>query len=313
MIQKLFRFFLVVLVSGVTILTSKAQLVSRDFNSAAVQALVKGKTYVMLTEDSSFNQWLHHTLDEVWTVSDLTYITLAQLDSFLKSDKNVFLFAQARDDRGAAFHLLNSDDLNKKKEFTVILSQGGFRQAKYLFTPSTSGPKIIGHFRYAPERAEVTSGMIEGELLLAFLNQSLQIIIDNKMRGNVRDSVWDRLYTEAAQIKDKTMIFNNAYSDGTIVLEKKVLVSEKLIEDYPFTYESMAPENVHQILNGEPGNYCYLFLYYPSAYVNQADDSGDILVYDVAQKKFLYYDDNLNGPWFEKSEFKDMIYAIKER
>lgn len=312
MIRKLFRLFLIIFISGVTSFTSTAQLVSRDFASVAVQALVKGNTYVVLTNDSTFNNWLHHSLDEVWAVSNLSYITATELDSFIKSDKNVFLFAQARDDRGAAFHLLNSDDLGKKKEFIVILSQGGYRQTKYLFTPGTTGPKIIGFFRYAPERADVTAGMIEGEMLLSFMNQSLQIIIDNKVRGAVRDSIKDHIFLESSQIKDKTMIFNTAYSDGTIVLEKEELLSNKLVDDYPFTHESMGPEAVEQILNGDPGNYCYLFLYYPSAYVNRADDSGDILVYDFAQKKFLYYDDNVNGPWFEKGEFKDMVYMIKE-
>ena len=313
MIRKLFRSFLLTFISGAAILPSKAQVVNKDYASAAVQALMKGNTYVVLTTDSTFNKWLHHALEEVWTVSKLTYITTTELDSFVKSDKNVFLFAQSRDDRGAAFHLVNGDDMSKKKEFTVILSQGGFHQTKYLFTPATSGPKIIGYFRYAPERAEVTAGMIEGEMLLAFMNQSLQIVIDNKVRGSVRDSIWDHIYIESPQIKDKTMIFNKAYSDGTIILDKKVLLTDKLIEDYPYTNESMSPDSVKQMLNEEPGNYCYLFLYYPSAYVKQthSDDSGDILVYDAAQKKLLYYDDNLSGPWLEKSEFKDMLYAIK--
>jgi len=63
----------------------------------------------------------------------LTYITSAQLDTAVKSDKNVFLFAQARDKSGAAVHLLNSDDITAKKDFMVMLEQGGAKQSKYLF------------------------------------------------------------------------------------------------------------------------------------------------------------------------------------
>jgi len=290
-----------------------AQVITKDYNSAAMQAMVKGKTYAILTNDSTFNQWWRQALDGVWTVSTVTYITSAQLDTVVKSDKNVFLFAQARDKSGAAVHLINSDDITAKKDFLVILAQGGAKQSKYLFTPATSGPKIIGYFRYSPERADVTAGMLEGEMLLAFMNQSLQIIVDNKIKGSVRDSVWDRIYVDAPQIKDKTMLFNKAYSDGTIALSKKVLLSDKVVEDYPYEYKETSPDTVKDILKNNPANYVYLFLYYPSSYVNQADDSGDILVYDPTQKKMLYYDDNLTGPWMEKSEFKDMIYAIKQR
>src|SRR5205809_879767 len=85
--------------------------VCKDYNSVAVQAMLKGKTYVVLTNDTAFNQWLHSSLDEVWSVTNLTYITAIQLDTVVKSDKNVFLFAQARDNTGAAVHLLNADDM----------------------------------------------------------------------------------------------------------------------------------------------------------------------------------------------------------
>ena len=311
--QKLFlsSFFPVILT--INIFSSPAQVIFKDYNSVAVQAMLKGRTYAVLTNDSTFNQWFRQALGNVWTVSEITYIKPVELDSFVKSDKNVFMFAEVRDDRGAAVHLLTADDMGKKKDFIMMLSQGGFKQTKYLFTPSTSGPKIIGFFRYSPERSDVTTGLIEGEMLLAFMNQSLQIIIDNKIRGGVRDSIWEHIYVEAPQIKDKTMLFNTAFSDGTIELDKKVLVSDKLIGDYPFPYQQTTPDTIREIFSDNPGNYCYLFLFYPSAYVNKADDNGDILVYDPSQKKFLYYDDNFNGPWFEKGEMKDLIYSIKER
>ncbi|MEO5674095.1 MAG: hypothetical protein ABIQ74_05565 [Chitinophagales bacterium] len=290
----------------------QAQLISKDFNNAAVQAMVNGKLNVVLTDDSTFNKWLKEALGKVWSVTSISFINSQELDTLVKSEKNVFLFAQAREDRGAAVHLLNAEDIAKKKDCIFMLSQGGFRQTKYLFTPATSGPKIIGFFRFSPERAATTAGNFELEMLLAFMNQSLQIIIDHKIRGSVRDSVWDHIYNDAAQIKDKTLLFNKAYADGTIELDKKVLLNQKLIDDYPFDFQALTADSVKLILQNDPGNFCYLFLYYPSSYVNKADDSGDILVYDIAGKKFLYYDDNYDGPWMEKGEMKDMIYAIKE-
>ncbi len=293
--------------------SSNGQVILKDFNNAAMQAMLKSGLNVVLSNDTVYNTWLKHAVNDVWSVVPVSFILPADLDTLAKSDKNVFLFAQARDEHGAAVHLLNSDDITKKRDCIYMISQGGVRQTKYLFTPATSGPKIIGFFRYSPERAETTAGNFELEMLLAFMNQSLQIITDHKVKGSVRDSVWDHIYTEAPQIKDKTMLFNKAYSDGTIDLKKKVLLNDKIISDYPFEYHLTSPDTVKDILNHEPGNYCYLFLYYPSSYVNQADDSGDILVYDPSQKKFLYYDDNLDGPWFEKGEMKDMIYAVKER
>jgi len=296
-----------------TILITNAQVVFKDYNAAALQAMIKGRTYAVLTNDTTFNKWFQHSLDQVWSVSTLTYITAAQLDTAVKSDKNVFLFAQARDKSGGAVHLLNSEDIAGKKDFLMMLSQGGAKQAKYLFTPATSGPKIIAYFRYSPERADVTAGMLEGEMLLAFMNQSLQIIVDNKIKGGVHDSIWYRISYEAPQIKDKTMLFNKAYSDGTIALEKKVLLNDKIVEGYSFDYRQTTSDTIKDILENNPANYVYLFLYYPSSYVNQADDSGDILVYDPSQKKMLYYDDNLSGPWVEKGEFKDIEYAIKQK
>ena len=66
-------------------------------------------------------------------------------------------------------------------------------------------------------------------------------------------------------------------------------------------------------MKNNPANHVYLFLYYPSSYVKESDDSGDILVYDPTQKKMLYYEDNRMGPWMEKGEFKEMVYGIKQR
>jgi hypothetical protein len=72
-------------------------------------------------------------------------------------------------------------------------------------------------------------------------------------------------------------------------------------------------DSVQLLLDDPSGNYCYLFLYYPSAHFKTIDDCGDILVYDPAQKKMLYFGDNINGPWFEKWKMKEMISSIKAK
>jgi len=290
-----------------------AQVVTKTFNTPAIQAFAKGKTYAILTNDDGFNQWWQSTLQKVWTSSDLNFIPATSLDSIVISDKNIFLFAQAKDDRTAAVHLLNSDDITKKKEFYVVLTQGGYKQSKLLFTPATTGPKVIGSFRFAPDRADLTAGMFECEMLLALLNQSVQVIVDSKIKSEVKDSV-KYVITDpnADQIKDKTLLINRAYNDGSIALEGKPIISDKVLNDYPYPYQIVGKDSVNDLVN-DGSNYAYLFFYFPSQYLKTTDDVGDILVYDPSQKKFLYFDDNMDGPWFDKSKLKDMIYAIKSR
>ena len=113
---------------------SSAQIVSKDFDSPVVQAFMKGKIFAVLTNDDQFNKWYQSTVQKVWSCSEIQFITAAELDSAVRSDKNFFLFPQAKDDKTAAVHLLNSDDITKKKEFYVVLSQGGYKQTKLLFT-----------------------------------------------------------------------------------------------------------------------------------------------------------------------------------
>src|SRR5437870_8918687 len=103
--KSIFFFVLFLATSGRSQLS--AQLVTKDFSSPAIQALTKSKIYVVQTNDSAFNTWLKGALERVWSVGELTYINEKQLDTLVKSDKNIFLFAQSRDDRGATVHLLN--------------------------------------------------------------------------------------------------------------------------------------------------------------------------------------------------------------
>ena len=288
-----------------------SQLLTKDSNNPAVKALIAGKTYAVLTGDDTFNEWFRGVVEKHWTVTTIEIINEQDLDTLVKSDKNIFLFTQSRDNRGG-MHLLTTEDIAEKKEYMFMLSQGGHKQTKTLFTSAISGPKIIAGFRYSPERAEATAGLLEAELLLALLNQSLQIVIENNIKGNVRDSVKERISREAPAMAEKTLLVNQAYEDGTIELDKKVLVSDKTIESYSYNYQFVSKFDLESKLSDSSINPCYLFLYYPSNYVNQADDSGDILVYDPEQKKFLFMDDNYEGPWVEKWEIKDMSYYIKD-
>jgi len=275
---------------------------------------MKGKIFAVLTNDDQFNKWYQSTVQKVWSCSEIQFITAAELDSAVRSDKNFFLFPQAKDDKTAAVHLLNSDDITKKKEFYVVLSQGGYKQTKLLFTSALTGTKIIGSFRYSPERSEITAGMTECEMLIALLNQSMQVIMAYQIKNEVKDSVKIVITDEfASQIAEKTLIINQAYTDGSIALEDKPIITEKVLADYPYESQVVAKDGLEDMLSGDTEAYCYLFFYFPSQYIKPSDDSGDILVYDPAQKKFLYYDDNLDGPWFEKYKMKDMVYAIKSK
>jgi hypothetical protein len=293
---------------------SPAQIVTKDFDSPVMQSFISGKTYAVLSNDADFDEWFQGIVERHWTVSQVSFIKPAELDSLVRSDKNFILFAQAKDDKSSSMRLLNTDDLAKKKEYYVVLSQGGHKQTKLLFTTALTGAKIIGSFRYSPERASIGAGRIEGEMLLALMNQSLQIIIERQIKSEVKDSVKYVITDElAAQIADKTLLFSLAYTDGSISLEDKPLLTQKVMQDYPYAYEEVEHDAVESRLENDPAAYAYLFLYFPSQYIKVSDDSGDILVYDPAQKKFLYFDDNLNGPWFEKWKMKDLVYAIKSR
>lgn len=70
-----------------------AQIVSKSYTSATMQAFIKGQTYAVLTTDETFNKWFQSTLEKQWTVNQLQFISAAKFDTFVISDKN-FLFMQ---------------------------------------------------------------------------------------------------------------------------------------------------------------------------------------------------------------------------
>ena len=291
-----------------------SQIVAKGYSTPVMQAFQKGKTFAVLTNDETFNQWFRQALQKQWTINQLQFITAAKLDSIVSNDKNFFLFAQAKDEKTGVFHLLNADDLVKKKEFFVMLSQGGAKQSKLLFTSALTGPKILGSFRYGPDRAELTSGMMECEMLFSLLNQSLQVVIENKIKNEVKDSVkWVISDGYSKEIKDKVLLINRSYYNGAISLDDNPLITDKVLEDYPWDYLIVGKDSVAEMFNDPSGNYCYLFLYFPGARFKKTEDSGDILVYDPRQKKFLYFDDNLDGPWIEKWKMKALVAAAKRK
>ena len=291
-----------------------AQMITKGCNAPAIKAFQQqGHLYVVLTDDTSFNQWLRAAVKEQWTASSYGFINSTDIDSSVRSDKNFLLYAQSKDEK-AVIHLLNTDDVQKKKEFYIVLSQGGYKQTKYLFSAPLNGPKVVGSFRFAPESTNFTIGMKECELLLSLLNQSLKIIIDNRIKTEVKDSVkWMISDGNASSIKEKTLLISRAYNDGTFSLDDKDIISNKVLEDYPFDYSLVGRDSAEILLNDGSSNYCYLLFYFPAPRFKTTDDSGDILVYDPSQKKFIYFEDNMDGPWFEKWKMKEMVAAIKAK
>lgn len=289
-----------------------AQIVSKTYSSAVMQAFIKGQTYAVLTTDDTFNKWFQSTLEKQWTVNPIQFISAAKLDSVVISDKNFILFPQSKDEKTAAVRLLTGDDLAKKKEFFIVLSQGGYKTSKLLFAAGATGSKVLGSFRYGPDRAELGAGMLESEIMLSLLNQSLQAVIDKKIRSVVKDSVkWVITDENVGRLRDQTLLINRSYYDGTIAHEEKPLVSEKVLEDYPYEYLVVSKDSVQLLFDESSGDYSYLFLYFPTVRFKTEDDSGDIIVYDPFLKRVLYYEDNMSGPWFEKWKLKQLIALVK--
>src|SRR5262245_3256613 len=105
-----------ILISGIFSVSS-AQIVSKGYSTSVMKSFGQGNTYAVLTNDSVFNRWFRSTLQKQWTVSSLQFIPEASLDTAVISDKNFFLFTEAKDDKTAVLRLLTSDDIVKKKEF----------------------------------------------------------------------------------------------------------------------------------------------------------------------------------------------------
>ena len=99
---------------------SSGQLVTKTYSSSVMKAFVKGQTFAVLTEDENFNTWFRATLDKQWTVSPVQFITITQLDSQVISDKNFFIYTQAKDEKTGLFRLVTSDDLTKNKEYFFV-------------------------------------------------------------------------------------------------------------------------------------------------------------------------------------------------
>ena len=293
---------------------SSGQLVTKTYSSSVMKAFVKGQTFAVLTEDENFNTWFRATLDKQWTVSPVQFITITQLDSQVISDKNFFIYTQAKDEKTGLFRLVTSDDLTKNKEYFFVCAQGGYKQAKLLFSAGTSGSKILGSFRYGPDRAALTAGIIENEIMIALLNQSLQTIIEQKIRTEIKDSLkWAMSDENVKLLRDKTLLINYAYTDGSILVEDEVLIAEKALFDYPYEYLVIAKDSVQILFDASSGEYAYLFFYFPTAKIKLEEDCGDIIIYDPFLKKVLYYEDNMNGPWLEKWKIKQLVSAIKRK
>lgn len=291
-----------------------AQMVSKSYTSSVMKAFIDGQTYAVLTDDEAFNLWLQSTLKKLWGVNAMQFIRESDLDSAVSGINNFFLYPFTKDSKTGAGRLLNSEDLANKREFYFVLSQGGYKQAKLLYASGTGGSKILGSFRYGPDRAEMTAGMLECEIMLALLNQSLQAVIDFKIRSTVKDSVkWTISDANDKLIADQTLLINRTYYDGTLSVEEKPLVSEKVLEGYLYEYLVIGKDSVQEFFDTSTGEYCYLFFYFPTARIKTTEDSGDIIIYDPYRKRVLYYEDNVNGPWFEKWKMKLLLAAIKSK
>lgn len=291
-----------------------AQLVSKSYTSSVMKAFMNGQTYAVLTADAPFNAWFQSALEKQWTVSPLQFITPAQLDSAVISDRNFFLYAVAKDEKTSAIRQLTTDDLSKKREFFFVLSQGGYKQAKMLYAAGTGGSKVLGSFRYGPDRADLTAGMIDNEIMLSLLNQSLKVVMDYKIKSMVKDSVkWTISDENDKQISEKTLLISRACNDGTIALDDKPLVSSKVLSDYVYEYLIVSKDSIQTLFDESSGEYCYLMLYFPTAHFKTLEDCGDIIIYDPFLKKVLYYEDNLDGPWLEKWKLKQLMNAVKSK
>ena len=309
-----YTILLLCLICLLTINSVSGQLVTKTYSSSVMKAFNKGQTFAVLTEDQAFNKWFQSTLEKHWTVSQLTFISSAQLDTLVISDKNFFIYAQAKDEKTGLFRLVTGDDLTKNKEYFFVCAQGGYKQAKLLFAAGTSGSKILGSFRYGPDRAALTAGMIENEIMIALLNQSLQTIIEQKIRTEIKDSLkWAMSDENVKLLRDKTLLINYAYADGSILVEDEVLIAEKALFDYPYEYLVIPKDSVQILFDESSGEYAYLFFYFPTAKIKLEEDCGDIIIYDPFLKKVLYYEDNMNGPWLEKWKIKQLVSAIKRK
>jgi ABC-type branched-subunit amino acid transport system substrate-binding protein len=52
-----------------------SQIVAKGYSTPVMQAFQKGKTFAVLTNDETFNQWFRQALQKQWTINQLQFIT----------------------------------------------------------------------------------------------------------------------------------------------------------------------------------------------------------------------------------------------
>ncbi|MBY0427265.1 MAG: hypothetical protein K2Q22_16640, partial [Cytophagales bacterium] len=229
--------------------SSYAQMAGVSYNEKKFEKFKSGTTYVVKTGFPEFDKDFVTVTKDLWKISNYAFISSEEFKTKVKDNSSYFLVFT---------------------NFGLVLIQGGSSIDNYgvydmlAFCPIND----LVNEKYADDCKYRIRNMIESML------KTLDIIEQNKMKGNMISALLKKYNENSPSIKNRTLLF---------CLENMgPYVTENDIKDYyPYKYEIVTKEKLAQIIKEKNPKYYYYHLMLSSSFKY-------ICVFDPTNGETLY-------------------------
>lgn len=267
------KLFFIILFLAVRI-SSYAQLSSIAFNQKKYDNFKNNITCVVKTGRNEFDQELANVLKEKWKISKYTFITGDEFEVRIKEKSTTFLLFS---------------------NFGLVLINGGYPNITYYgiydmfaFCPLNN---IINE-KYPSDIQYRLRNMIESMV------RSLELIEENKLKGNMISELTKKYNENSPSIKNKTLLFCLENMGPNITLND-------LKDNYPYKFEVVTKEKLAQIIKDKNPNYLYFHHMFSDTYKY-------IFVFDPVNGEVLFASYSMNPMGLVSiSNIKDLTKKIE--
>lgn len=253
---------------------------------------LKNGLYVLPTADQGFNEELAAALKKHWTFSEVIIVSqseaasllvdptkcfIAPLDGLTKDDKRQVL--SPRDSKLIdGLYIFRGEKRNKLKKIDV--------QLPILYSPF--------HFY---KREDYHKKM---DFAVKYFNDWSFFIIENKIKDRNRATGMPDPAIGSGIQKDPNLLKNKILLIDSLVVK---MLTEEAIAEYKYKYEIVGTSQMIELMNSDPGKYCYLTC---------QSFQPRLQVFDVESCRLLYENGVLFGKKGKKMMFEQLNSAIEK-